>query len=342
MELTVIIEREAMEFSEKGNYVYLKISYSKRIIMDLKEIGQGNWKPKERTWIFPKSKKKALIKLKTHYREKHIQTLSTYMKRLNYRRSTIKSYTFHLEKYLNFCHLIISVKTINNYIDELIKENCSFTYCNQAISALKLFAKISNDVPEKYIRHIERPKTKRSLPKIMTLVEVRELLNLTENIKHKTAFMLAYSAGLRVSEVAKVKVEDINSKDRIIRINDAKGGKDRYSILSERTIDQLRKYYVIYKPEEYMFESIIPGKHISTRSLQKAFTSNRDKAKLNSKYTFHSLRHSFATHLLEAGTDIRIIQELLGHKSILTTEIYTHVSTETIKNVINPIDILYK
>ena len=152
--------------------------------------------------------------------------------------------------------------------------------------------------------------------------------------------MLMYSAGLRVSEVVKLKPEDIDMRRKLIHIRGAKGRKDRYTMLSEVALKTFKEYLEKYKPEKWLFPGQRKNKHISTRTAQAIFEKARDKAGIKKDATVHSLRHSFATHLLESGVDLRYIQELLGHKSSKTTEIYTHVSTKNLSKITSPLDML--
>lgn len=154
--------------------------------------------------------------------------------------------------------------------------------------------------------------------------------------------MLIYSAGLRVSEVVKLKPEDIDTERKLIHIKGAKGRKDRYTMLSEIIIEIFKEYWERYKPEKWLFTGITPEKHISTRTVQAIFEQACEKARIGKEVSVHSLRHSFATHLLESGVDLRYIQELQGHKSSKTTEIYTHMSNKDIGKIKSPLDRLFE
>ncbi|MGC9338026.1 MAG: tyrosine-type recombinase/integrase, partial [Candidatus Cloacimonadia bacterium] len=168
--------------------------------------------------------------------------------------------------------------------------------------------------------------------------DVIRIFESVNNIKHKAILMLVYSAGLRVSEVVKLKPEDIDSKRNSVFIKGAKGRKDRYTILSDVALKTLRQYWEKSKPKKWLFPSQDKERHITTRTTQKIFSNACKKANIIKNVTVHSLRHSFATHLLESGTDLRYIQELLGHKSSKTTEIYTHVSKSSIGKIVSPLD----
>lgn len=150
--------------------------------------------------------------------------------------------------------------------------------------------------------------------------------------------MLVYAAGLRVGEVVRLKREDIDDKRKVIKVEQGKGKKDRYTLLSSRAELLLKEYSSVYKPDVWLFEGDIPGRHLTERSVQRVFENSCKKAGITKDVSVHVLRHSFATHLLESGTDLRYIQELLGHSSSKTTEIYTHVSTKDLRKIQSPLD----
>jgi len=177
---------------------------------------------------------------------------------------------------------------------------------------------------------IERPKRGSKLPVVLSLEEVRAILEGLGNLKHRVMLMLVYSAGLRVGEVVKLKPEDIDSGRKMIHVQSGKGRKDRYTLLSDVVLEYLRMYWKAYKPRTWLFEGQIPTEPYSVRSAERVFENAAKKAGIQKDVSIHTLRHSFATHLLEQGTDIRFIQELLGHSSVRTTEIYTHVSRKQI------------
>jgi integrase/recombinase XerD len=222
---------------------------------------------------------------------------------------------------------------------EGIKENTAHSRLN----ALKFyFEKVLGR--EKFFFEIPRPKKPVLLPKLLNEVEIARLFNALDNKKHKAILFTAYSAGLRVSEIANLKIADIDSKRMQIFVSRAKGKKDRYVNLSPLVLDILRNYIKNYKPtpKEYLFESEQTGSAYPARTLQQIFTNARQKAGIKKQVGIHSLRHSFATHLLEKGTDIKYIKELLGHFNIKTTERYLHVSKKMLVNVVSPFDDLWK
>lgn len=191
---------------------------------------------------------------------------------------------------------------------------------------------------ERMFFEIPRPKKRLILPNVLAISQVERLFAKLENLKHKTMLFMAYSAGLRISEVVNLRIKDIHSERMVINIKGAKGKKDRTVALSQGILELLRKYYLAYKPQFWLFEGQNPVEQYSTRSLQSIFHRAKEAAKIHQDVTFHSLRHSYATHLHECGTDIKLIQELLGHNDINTTLRYTHVSRRTIENIKSPFD----
>lgn len=190
---------------------------------------------------------------------------------------------------------------------------------------------------EKLFFEIPRPKKPAQVPKVISTKDIKKLFDVTLNAKHNLMLKLCYGMGLRVSEIVNIKITDIDSETMQVFIEKAKGKKDRYANLPESILQQLREYYKIYKPEKYLFEGQYGGLY-STRSAQKVFKDALKKARVNKEIGIHGLRHSFATHLLESGTDVKFIQELLGHNDIKTTMRYIHVSKQSLKNVKSPLD----
>ena len=187
-----------------------------------------------------------------------------------------------------------------------------------------------------------RPKNKKRIPVVLSKDEVKCLINSLVNLKHKTILTLTYSSGLRVSEIVKLKISDIDKERRMIYVRSAKGNKDRYTLLSEKALELVDLYIKAYNITKYKEGWLFPGqdktKHLTARSVQHIFKKACSKANIKKDVSVHTLRHSFATHLLEQGIDLRYIQELLGHKSSKTTEIYTHVSNREISKITNPLD----
>jgi site-specific recombinase XerD len=259
-----------------------------------------------------------------------------------YSYKTVKGYTYFNRDFLNFTGKNpsdINDHDIKNYLVYLAEEKQSATSTlNQAINALKFY--YGSMLKKKFLYAIKRPRKDKKLPVVLSKEEVAKILSSVDNIKHRAILMLVYSAGLRVGEVVRLKVEDIDSKRMLIHIKGSKGRKDRYTLLSEKALNILREYWKKYKPSKWLFEGAKDGRYLSVRSVQKIFELACEKAGIRKEITIHGLRHSFATHLLEGGTDLRYIQELLGHKDSKTTEIYTHVSTKSLGKIKSPLDTL--
>ena len=273
---------------------------------------------------------------------KNITQFENYLKTNRYSESSIsvyKSFIVFYLKYLKFKKITVinSTSVAQFNFDFIVSQNKSISYQNQAINALKNYFKyLKLDVE---VTLIERPRKEKRLPIILSSQEIKLLLENTNNLKHKTLLSLIYSAGLRISEAINLKITDIDSKRMIIHVKNAKGKKDRYTLLSEKILILLREYYTLYSPKKYLFEGQ-SSEQYSSKSAQVVLKKAAQRAKILKPITLHSLRHSFATHLLENGTDIRYIQNLLGHSSPKTTMIYTHVSEIAIQKIKNPFDSL--
>jgi site-specific recombinase XerD len=206
------------------------------------------------------------------------------------------------------------------------------TYC-----ALKFIYTVTLGRPEE-VEKIPRPKRPVKMPVILDKGEVHRLLVLTENVKHRAILTMAYSSGLRISEVAHLKVSDIDSARMTVFVRQGKGKKDRYTILSKKALATLGQYLEAYKPTSWLFPGATPDRPITASSIGCIMRAAKKRAIITKRATMHVLRHSFATHLLEGGTDIRAVQSLLGHRSLRTTIIYLHVSPERLARITSPLD----
>jgi integrase/recombinase XerD len=207
------------------------------------------------------------------------------------------------------------------------------------INSIKLFYQNSYGLKSGIIPDdLERPWQGRKMPKVIAKADIEKMLSLTQNLKHRTALTVIYSCGLRRGELISLQLKDIDFERMTVTILNGKGQKDRVLPLGNKLAGLLKKYIPAYKPKTYLIEGANPGEKYSETSLENIFHKNFAKVKENHNFTLHCLRHSYATHLLEAGTSLRYIQELLGHKSSKTTEIYTYVSMTGLKNIRNPID----
>lgn len=217
---------------------------------------------------------------------------------------------------------------------------CSRVKCKMAAQSISFFCR--NVAKRPYvIPSIIYPRKSTKLPAVMSPQEIRTLIDSVQNIKHRVILMLLYSTGMRISEIADCKITDIDSKTMRIKISQGKGNKDRFTILSEQVLQELRAYYIVYKPKEYLFNGYIPGRRYSVRSIENLMQKALLKIGLENKdYTIHTIRHSFATHLVDNGTDLHTVKELLGHASLQTTMQYLHLSAQRISQVVNPYDVL--
>lgn len=258
-----------------------------------------------------------------------------------YSHRTIKAYQNNLSRlflYIKKKPENTDVDDIRNYLLFLIDDKkVSSSYVDQTLSAIKYY--YENILKQGNITvDFTRPKRVGKLPIVLSQKEVSNIFQMVKNPKHKAILILTYAAGLRVSEVAGLTVRDIDSERMLIHVRQGKGNKDRYTMLSQAALKILRDYARMFKPETWLFPGDKGESHISARTIQKVFENALDKSDVKKDVSVHTLRHSFATHLLENGTDLRYIQELLGHKSSKTTEIYTHVSTSDVRKIQSPFD----
>ena len=273
-----------------------------------------------------------------------IQNFEAYLKRQRYSPQTIKTYTDALAVFLRFHSDIPPEAITDSHLTQfndtyIIQQKRSSSYQNQVINAVKLFSKSQQNVqlnPELILR----PRREKHLPNVLSKEEVKAILGALQNTKHKMMLTLIYACGLRRSELLNLKPADILSERHLLHIKQSKGKKDRVVPISDKLIEQLRTYYKMYRPKVWLFEGQVSGEQYSETSLQVVLKQALKKCKITKPVTLHWLRHSYATHLLENGTDLRYIQELLGHSSSRTTEIYTHVSNHNIQSIRSPFDYL--
>jgi integrase/recombinase XerD len=269
--------------------------------------------------------------------EEFIKTL----KLRQYSLRTIKTYTEMLKLFMRFYRdkelEMITDEDIREYLLYLVdKRQVSQSYQNQAINAIKFYyEQVVGRPTRKY--YLQRPKKERKLPGVLSEEEVTAILRQVQNLKHKCILYLIYSAGLRLGEAVYLRITDIDSKRKMIIVRHGKGKKDRYSLLSDTLLELLRRYYRVYKPKEWLFEGQY-GSQYSEKSVQSIFKRALKASGVMKQASVHTLRHSFATHLLEHGTDIRYIQELLGHANTKTTLIYTHITKTGFEKIKSPLD----
>jgi site-specific recombinase XerD len=342
---------------QEGKRIKLDFPYDPLLIERVKAIPGRAWSQTEKCWHIPWREScqtylentfvgLAEIKPDGHKKKDEIKPVlpPEYLEQLKlkrYSRSTIKAYLAHFNLFLTYVGRRpprgITQEEIKRYLLYLVNEkNVSGTYQNQAINAIKFYYEQVLGQP-RTVYQLPRARKEKKLPAVLSEEDVTGIFERVDNLKHRTLLFLIYSAGLRLGEAVNLQIADIDSKRKLITIRSAKGMKDRVTVLSDSILDLMREYYRQYKPKKYLFEGAGGGKY-SPRSVQKVFALAVQRAGINKHATVHTLRHSFATHLLEHGTDLRYIQELLGHNSSKTTEIYTHVSKQSLGKIISPLD----
>jgi integrase/recombinase XerD len=320
------------------------------ILLRVKEFEDAKWSQSKQVWHIPDTEANRRYfgipsKFDTIPSEEGIRSLEQYrlwMRSKRYSDNTITTYFNAVRVFLIYYkHKSIALIDNDDFVyfnnDYILKNNLSASYQNQITNAIKLFfTTIQNRVMDVDIIH--RPKRAKVLPNVLSKEEVKKILETPINLKHRAMFSLIYSCGLRCGELLALKLSDIDSKRNLVLIKNAKGKKDRIAPLSPKILELLRSYFKLYKPATYLFEGRIKGTPYDSRTLQQILKITIQKAGIDKPVTLHWLRHSYATHLLETGTDLRYIQELLGHNSSKTTEIYTHVSTKSLQQIRSPFD----
>ena len=266
-----------------------------------------------------------------------LQKLETELKLRGFSQRTVESYLYWNRKFLEACKKKeedVNEDDIKNFMAEKLSHGSP-----KSLILIKAALKFYYDeVLKKNIVNMKTPKTARSLPTVMTREEVRRLINVVENKKHKLIISLLYSSGMRLSELINLKVGDLELVENMGWVRSGKGSKDRMFLLSEKIVPDLKNHLRSMKNEDYVFQGW--DGRMSARAVQKIVSGAAKKAGIEKNVHVHTLRHSFATHLLESGEDIRKIQELLGHSNLNTTQLYTHLTTDQLKKVKNPLDSL--
>lgn len=320
------------------------------LIARIKAIDGSRWSQSQVAWHIPDTEEnRARFKLvpRSHSLPSvegtvQIEKFRHWLLSKRYSENTIKTYTEALKSFLIFYNekpvAEITNDDVIRYNNEyILNNNLSASYQNQIVNAIKLFFKTVLDTKIEFDK-IHRPKRAKVLPNVLSKEEVKLILNAHSNIKHKMMLSLIYSCGLRCGELLALKPVHIDSKRNIVLLKNSKGKKDRVTPLSPKILEMLRDYFKLFKPDIYLFEGQRIGEPYSEKSLQSVLKQALQKTGITKPVTLHWLRHSYATHLLESGTDLRYIQELLGHNSSKTTEIYTHVSTKSIQQIKSPFD----
>ncbi|MBU1422870.1 MAG: tyrosine-type recombinase/integrase [Bacteroidetes bacterium] len=366
-------------FSKVEQRIGVSFRYNKEYITELKKIPGHRWHPNEKQWSFPIGKETLEKILKIFENQKlnidpkltalitpnekksdrevkqldeavnnDLRELKQLMRLKNYSNKTIKSYSSCIGAFFKFYHddnpKKLSADKIKSYLLYLIEQkNCTFGTINQYINAFRFLYVEVYKVPF-VIGEIPRPRKETKLPDVFNDEEVIGLFESVKNLKHRVMLMITYASGLRVSELVNLRIEDIDVRRRSIHIRAAKGKKDRCIPLAETIIKPLHIYWQAYNlgVKGWLFPGSKPGYHLSIRSIQAVFERAVQSAGIAKPVSMHTLRHSYATHSAEHGYDIRHLQKVLGHKSIKTTEIYTHISNVEIAKVKSPLDFLLK
>lgn len=261
-----------------------------------------------------------------------------------YSAGTRKVYLGHVRRFLEWAGLTVHelpedpTDLVQNFLVELVEtKRVSRSYHSQAVSALRFLLETVVGNPRLALS-IARPRKESTLPAVLAQDEVARLLAAPRNLKHRALLFLMYSSGLRVGEVVRLRPADVDATRGLLRVRQGKGAKDRYTLLAKRAVHAVELYRAAYPTDRWLFPGARPDRHLTSRSVQKIVTGAASRAGITKHVTPHTLRHSFATHLLEGGTNLRIIQELLGHTSARTTQRYTHVARSTFETVRSPLD----
>jgi len=339
------------------NVIFVHFSYNPSLLKDFREkFPFAKWSATKKCWYLPdiaairkevgltpktEPSKTTVAKI-SHINQNALQRMHEELLLKGYSENTIKTYCGE------FVQLLYLLKDVN--VDTLTPERLRsyILYCvtklklsenviHSRINALKFYFEQVLHREKFFFEEIPRPKKKSSLPKVLGKSEIIKLLSQVDNLKHLIMLKLCYGMGLRVSEIVNLKIRNIDSSRMVVHIENSKGKRDRYVPLPQSILADLRIYFHKYKPKKYLFEGQYGGQY-ATRSVQTVFKIAMKKAKINKTVGIHGLRHSYATHLLEVGTDMTFIQKLLGHKDVKTTQIYAKVSNKQLGKVKSPLD----
>ena len=359
---TIFLEQKV---HRKNKQLLVKFEYHQKLINLIKTVDGAFWSTTLKSWylkdtsknlaiivnLFQEltkvdtsnlSRKKVFKRNLTEDQKVLLNNFYLYLKGKRYSQSTINTYTIFVADFINFHTKIALENLTNRNVEEFIEtvfleRNYSVSSQRQFISALKIFIVF---FPETKINdlHLERPKKSRKLPNVLSQEEILEIIRCTPNLKHRAILALIYSCGLRISELINLKLTDFHIERKQLIVKQGKGRKDRYISLADSFLPLLSNYYYSYKPTIYFVEGQNGGKY-SSESVRQFLRKSCVKAKVFKTVTPHTLRHSYATHLLENGVDIRYIQSLLGHAKPETTMIYTHVKRKDLMEIQNPLDV---
>lgn len=323
--------------------------YDTELLGWIKQFRGARWSPELNGWHLPATPEnlKYFLEFSSPTRNDvgdPISTFQLYLQSRRYSENTIRTYLAGLKAFLDSFpgkapKDITDQEVVSFFREYAYRRNLSISWQHSVINAIKLYYSTVHD-RSLNIGKIVRPKKDKKLPNVLSKEEVKAILDACGNLKHKAMLSLIYACGLRCGELLSLEPLHLSSSRNLLQIQNGKGRKDRMVPLSSKTVDLLREYYKAYKPEKYLFEGQTQGEPYSARSLQAVLKAAIQKAGIAKPVSLHWLRHSYATHLLEAGTDLRYIQEVLGHSSSKTTEIYTHVSNRALQHIQSPFDSL--
>lgn len=352
------LQKYSLTFGEHNNskVIWISFPYDKELIRELKQLlPTAKWSITQKKWYISDCKNhRDLLELPETFElsmqqvnqinsanQKAYEKFIEQMQLKGYSIKTIKTYSHEFVQLL----LLLKQHKVNDLTSERLRSyilycintlKLSENYVHIRLNALKFyFEKVQGN--EKFFMDIPRPKKPSKLPKVLSQSDLSKIFHSTKNPKHLLMLRLCYGMGLRVSELTNLKITDIDSSRMMVHIQQAKGKKDRYVPLPASILDALREYYKEYIPKLYLFEGQFGGRY-SERSVQAVFKQSMRKANINKAVGVHGLRHSYATHLLEYGTDMVFIQKLLGHSQIKTTEIYAKVSNKRLSGIVSPLD----
>lgn len=361
-------EVELSVVSKKSHcYLHLRMPYNRPLIEAVKKVEGLRWSAGERVWavLWSEDKYREVMEVLSgrsrvidtavrDYLEKErkkilssetitaLEKFSSWLRSKRYSENTIKVYLEALRVFLRYYQDLpleaITEEHVIRFNNEYILANkLSNSYQNQVVNGIKLFfSTVENRRLNPELLH--RPRREHRLPNVLSKEEVKLILESLGNLKHRSMLSLIYACGLRRSELLNLKLKDVDSGRKVLIIRQSKGKKDRMVPVSEKVLAMLREQYKVYKPKEWLFEGMVAGERYSEKSLESVLKNAVKKAGISKPVSLHWLRHSYATHLMEIGTDLRFIQELLGHKSSRTTEIYTHVSNRSLQQIRSPFD----
>ena len=337
------------------NYIGVSFAYNKEFNKRMQNVRGAKWSTTHKCWLIPDTEANRIkcelpSKIITAFPDValHLKRVQDKLSLKAYSANTSRNYCGHLKEFFLEIKKRHTIETVTKEIIEryllnrLGQKHSSESDMNSHINAIKFYyEQVLNR--ERMLFDLPRPKKPLQLPKVLGERELERLFTVMSNIKHKAILLTAFSCGLRISETINLKLTDIDSERMQVFVERSKNKKDRYVTLSPLLLDVLRSYLLQHKPRpvKYLFEGYKQGEPYSSRSGQMLFKTALDKARINKNISFHSLRHSYATHLLEKGVDIKYIKDLLGHFDIRTTERYLHVSRDKLIHIASPLDYLF-